>query len=129
MAKDSDRIGVRRRLNEDWSPCSPVLRIWGAMPIFNAVVDIQHRFIAPCLVSRFGLIEIPVVLMTARPSHHVDAGSAAQNLAHGVRKGASVEVGIGLPNEVPVPLAPNVHRLFVRFHDAWHVIVAARLKQ
>jgi hypothetical protein len=40
-----------------------------------------------------------------RPRHHVDARSAAQYLAHGIRNRAAVEVRVGFGGEVPVPLA------------------------
>src|SRR6266851_7959503 len=38
-------------------------------------------------------------------------------------------MGIGLSHKAPVPLAPKVQLPLIRFHDAWHVVAAACLKQ
>src|SRR5262249_1115748 len=55
---------------------SAVLRVWRAMPVLDAVIDFQDRFVAPSPISRFRHKEIPVILMPARPRHHIAAGSA-----------------------------------------------------
>jgi hypothetical protein len=47
---------------------------------------------------------------TARPQLRVDAGPAAQDLAHGHRQGTPVELGIGLGTKAPVALAMQIVR-------------------
>src|SRR5215813_1150413 len=77
------RAGIRCGLNKNWPSCSAVLWIWSAVPVFNAAVDFQHRFIAPWPVVRFRREEIPIVLVASRPSHQIDTGSTTQYFSHG----------------------------------------------
>jgi hypothetical protein len=104
-------------------------RVRRAMPIFNAAINVEYRFIAPCGVPSLGRKEIPIVLVSARPGHDVDAGSTAKYLAHIQRNGASVKVWIRLAHKGPVTFAAKVQRPLARFHDAWHIVAAAGLQQ
>src|SRR5215831_17310474 len=88
----SYRVRIRCGLNKNRPSCPAVLWIWGAMPVFHAAVDIQHGLIVPSRVVRLCREEIPIVLMAARPSHQVDAGSTTQYLSHRQRNSASVEM-------------------------------------
>src|SRR5215469_4514283 len=70
----SDWARIRRRLDEHWSAGSAIFRIRRPMPVFDATINVQYRFVAPRRISRFRCKEIPVALVTARPDHGVDAG-------------------------------------------------------
>src|SRR5262245_17763976 len=72
----SNRVGVRRGLDKNRPPGSAVLRVWRAMPVLDAAIDLQDRFVAPSPLFRFRGKEIPVSLMPARPRHDIDAGAA-----------------------------------------------------
>src|SRR5262249_18023561 len=104
----SNRLGVRRGLNKDRSSGSAVLGVWGAMPIFDATIHLQHRLIAPCRVACLRREEVPIALVSPRPSHYVDARAATQHLTHVHGNSASVEMGIRLCVEAPVTLAPEI---------------------
>src|SRR5258708_4851708 len=99
------------------------------MPVFNAAIDPQHRFVAPGRVAGLRRKKIPVVLVSSRPCHHVDTGSSPQYLAHAQWNGAAVEMWVGLSDEAPVAHATQVQMPLIRFHDAWHVVASARLDQ
>src|SRR3977135_1034768 len=45
------RVRVRRGLNKNWSSGPAIFWIRHAMPIFNAAIDVQDRFVAPCSVA------------------------------------------------------------------------------
>src|SRR5262249_50946076 len=122
-------VRIRRGLDKDRSSGSAVLWVRCAMPIFDAAVDIQYRLVVPCRGVRLFSEEVPVVLVPTGPDHHVDAGSSAEDLAHAQGNGASVEVRVGLTREAPVTFATEVLSPLTRFHDAWHLVAAARLDQ
>src|SRR3982074_747881 len=86
------RVRVWRGLNKDRSSRPAIFWVRRAMPIFNAAIDVQYRFVAPSGVPSLGREEIPVILVPARPGHEVDAGSTAKYLSHIQRNGASVKV-------------------------------------
>src|SRR3979409_2028090 len=123
------RIWVWRGLHKNRSSGPAISWVRRAMPIFDAAIDVQYRFIAPSGVPSLGREEIPVILVPARPAHEVDAGSTAKYLAHIQRNGASVKVWIRLARKSPVTFAANVQRPLARFHDAWHIVAAAGLQQ
>jgi hypothetical protein len=100
-----------------------------AVPIFNATIDVEHRLVAPRGVPSLGREEVPIVLVPARPGHDVDAGSTAKYLAHIQWDGASIKVWIRLAHKGPVTFAAKVQRPLACFHDAWHIVAAARLQQ
>src|SRR5262249_44715390 len=125
----SDWIWIGCRLNENWSSGSAIEGIWNPVPVFDAPVDIQDRVIAPCWVARLGRDEIPVLLVSTRPCHHVDARSPAEDLAHRQRHRASVQVWVGLSDKLPIALRSQIFVPAMRVGDAWHVVVAAGLKQ
>ncbi len=54
---------VRRRLHKDRAARSAVLRVWSAVPVFDAAIDIQDRVVAPGWIPGFGCKEVPIVLM------------------------------------------------------------------
>src|SRR4030088_2524477 len=99
------------------------------MPIFNAGIDVQYRFVAPCGVPGLGREEIPVILVPARPAHEVDAGSTAKYLAHIQWDRTSVKVWVRLAYKSPVTFAADVQRPLAGFLDAWHIVAAAGLQQ
>src|SRR5215831_7244932 len=101
-------VRIRGGLNEDQSSGSAVLRVRCAMPIFDAAVDIQYRLVVPCRVVRLFSEEVPVVLVSTSPDHHVDAGSTAEDFTHAQWNGASLEVRVGLTREAPVTFATEV---------------------
>src|SRR6476620_351248 len=82
------RVRVWCGLHKDRSLRPAISWVWRAMPIFNAAIDVQYRFVAPCGVPSLGREEIPVILVPACPGHEVDAGSTANYLAHIERNGA-----------------------------------------
>src|SRR5215475_11366635 len=49
----SNRVGVRRGLDKNRPPGSAVLRVWHAMPVLDAAIDFQDRFVAPSPLFRF----------------------------------------------------------------------------
>src|SRR4029077_9803171 len=118
------RVRIRCGLNINRSSATAVLWIWRAMPIFNAAVDIQHGLVIPCGIAGFLREEIPIVLMSARPGHDIDARSSAEHLAHRQGNGASVETWIGLGNKLPVAFASQILKPAKRFGHAWHIVVA-----
>src|SRR5258708_20344022 len=67
--------------------------------------------------------------MSACPSHHIDARSSAEHLAHTYRHGTSFEVWIGLSHKFPIALAPEVFKPASRFCHAWHIDGAACFEQ
>src|SRR6202011_2449835 len=115
------RVRVRRGLNKNQPSRPAIFRVRRAMPIFNAAIDVQYRFVAPSGVPGLGREEIPVILVPARPAHDVDAGSAAKNLAHIQRNRTSVEVWIRLAHKGPVAFAAKAQRPLAGFLDAWHI--------
>src|SRR5262245_10562538 len=83
----SNWAGGRGGLNKHRSSGSAVLWVWGAMPIFDATIHLQHRLIAPCRAACLGREEVPIALVSPRPGHHVAARSAVPHLAHVYRNG------------------------------------------
>src|SRR5882757_7588191 len=123
------RVRVWRGLNKNRSSRPTIFSVRRAMPIFNAAIDVQYRFVTPSGVPSLGREEIPVILVPARPAHDVDAGSTAKYLAHIQRNRASVEVWIRLAHKSPVAFAAKVQRPLACFHNAWHIVAAAGLQQ
>src|ERR1700682_2730306 len=123
------RVRVWRGLNKNRSSRPATSWVRRAVPIFNAAIDVQYRFVTPSGVPRLGREEIPVILVPARPAHDVDAGSTAKYLAHIQRNRASVEVWIRLAHKSPVAFAAKVQRPLACFHNAWHIVAAAGLQQ
>src|SRR5467141_1979572 len=123
------RVRVWRGLNKNQSSRPAISWVRRAMPIFNAAIDVQYRFVTPSGVPSLGREEIPVIFVPARPSHDVDAGSTAKYLAHIQRNRAPVKVRIGLGHKSPVTFAANVQRPLAGFLDAWHIVAAAGLQQ
>lgn len=78
------------------------------MPIFNAAVDVQHGVVVPGSVVRLVREIIPVILVAARPIHHVDTGSATQHFAHRHGKGAPIDSGIWFSLKAPVPFGSEI---------------------
>jgi hypothetical protein len=99
------------------------------MPILNATINVQDRFIVPGWVAGFGGEELPVALVAARPRHPVHAGAAAQDLPHRQVNGSAMEVQVWLGREAPIPLVPKAHWPFACFHDCRYLIAAARFQQ
>src|SRR5258706_6917468 len=119
------RVRVWRGLNKNRSSGPAISWVRRTMPIFNAAIDVQYRFIAPSGVASLGREEIPVILVPARPDHDVDAGSTAKHLAHIQRNGAPVKVRIGLGHKSGVTWAGKVQRTLAWFYDARHIVAAA----
>src|SRR6202043_2878914 len=113
------RVRVWRGVNKDRSSDPAVSWVRRATPIFNAAIEVQYRFVAPCGVPGLCREEIPVILVPARPSHEVDAGSTAKYLAHIQWNGASIKVRVRLAHKSPVTFATNVQRPLAGFFDAW----------
>src|SRR5260370_794758 len=67
------RVRVWRGLNKNRSSRPAISWFRRAMPIFNAAIDVQYRFVTPSGVPSLGREEIPVILVPARPAHAVDA--------------------------------------------------------
>src|SRR5262252_9362367 len=84
----SDGLGVRLWLNKHRPTRSPIFGIRSAMPVLDASINIEYRFVAPGLISRFRCEEPPVALVAAGPDHCVNARSAAQDFAHSQGYGA-----------------------------------------
>src|SRR5258707_3229923 len=120
--RTSHRVRVWLGLNTNRSSRPATSWVRRAVPIFNAAIDVQDRFVAPCSVPSLGREEIPVIPVPARPGHEVDAGSTAKYLAHIQRNGASVKVWIRLAQKSPVTFAAKVQRPLACFHDAWHIV-------
>src|SRR5258707_10362192 len=88
-----------------------------------------YRLIVPRRLAGLGCEEIPIVLMSARPTHHIDARSPSKHLAHLQRYGTSFEAWIGLIDKLPIALAPEVFKPASCFRHAWHVVAAACFEQ
>src|ERR1700732_3072796 len=99
------------------------------MPIFDAPIDIQHRLIVPRGIARLRREIVPVILVSTRPSHQIDAGSTAQDLSHIHWNGASVQMRIRLSLEGPVPIATKIGWPSTGLHDAGHIVAAAGFQQ
>src|ERR1700724_2594601 len=100
----ANEAGGERGPHIDQPSGSAVLRVRLALPIFNTAIDVQDRLIVPCSVSRLIREVVPIVLVATHPIHHVDAGPAAQHLAHGHRKSAPMQLWIWLRLKSPVSL-------------------------
>src|SRR5262245_25244837 len=70
----SNRVGVRRGLDKHRPPGSAVLRVWHAMPVLDAPIDFQDRWVAPSPISPLRRKEIPVILMPAPRTHPFATG-------------------------------------------------------
>src|SRR3984893_2021516 len=99
------------------------------MPIFDAPIDIQHRLIVPRGIPRLRREIVPVILVSTRPSHQIDAGSTAQDLAHIHWNGASVQMRIRLSLEGPVPIASKIGGPLTGLHNAGHIVAPASFQQ
>src|SRR5262249_21657045 len=122
-------IWILRGLDKYWSSGSAELRVRCSVPIFNMAVDLQHRFVVPRRIAGLRCEEIPIVLMSACPGHDVNARSSAKHSSHGERHGASVDMGIGLRDEFPIPFGSKVFVPSTCLADAWHIVVTTSLKQ
>src|SRR5262245_32944263 len=125
----SRRVRILQRLDKYRPPGSAISWIRCPLPVFDAAINIKHRFIAPPRVPCFGCKEVPVALVTASPDHCVYAGSAAQHFSHAQGNGAAIEVWVRLGLELPVSLASDIHDPLARILDSWYVIVATGLDQ
>ena len=121
--------GIGRGLHEDGASGAAMARIGRALPILDLPEDLRDRVIAPGLIAGLLGEEVPVAAVAARPHHHVDAGAAAQHLAHRHRNGAAVQIGVWLRDETPVGRAAEVGRPRRRVHDARHLVAAAGFDQ
>src|SRR5215469_1046712 len=75
-------VGIGCRLDEHESARSTILWVRRPMPVFDAVIDLQHGLVAPRRIPCFGREEIPVALVAASPNHRINTRSAAQDLPH-----------------------------------------------
>src|ERR1700758_5418258 len=76
----SNRVGIGRELHEDRPTGSTLIRVDLTVPIFNTAEGFQNRLIVPGIVACFGRKVIPVVLVSPRPCHCVDAGTPPRTL-------------------------------------------------
>jgi len=125
----SDRIRVRRGLNKNQPTSSAARGVWCALQAFSPAIYLQYRLMVLCCVAGLGCEEIPIVLISACPTHHIDRRSPAKYLAHTQRHGTSFEVWIGLIHKVPIALAPEVFKPPSCFCNAWHLVAAACFEQ
>src|SRR6266404_8751189 len=58
-----DRVRVWRGLNKNRSSRPATSWVWHAVPIFDAAIDVQYGFVAPCGVPSLGREEIPVIFV------------------------------------------------------------------
>src|SRR5262245_3564469 len=65
----ADRLRVRLRLNEHRSTRSAIRGIRRAMPIFDASIRIEHRFVTPGAIAGLRCEEVPIAPGAARPDH------------------------------------------------------------
>lgn len=94
--------------DSDRSTSASARRVTRTLPILDAAVDVQHRFVIPCITSRLGGEEVPVGLLAARPCHHVDARTPTENLSHRQRQRPAVEVPVRLSLERPIRSPPRL---------------------
>jgi hypothetical protein len=127
--RGSNRVGIGRCLNKHRPAGSPAIRVRLTVPIFKATVDSQNGLLVPRIVARFRGEEIPVVLVASRPSDRIDAGAAAQDLAHRQRHAPAVQMWTWLGKEIPVALAGVIGGPTNCFPHLWDVVPSASLQQ
>src|SRR6202011_2162450 len=125
----SDWFRVRSGLNEYRSASPPAFGVWCAMPVFDALVELEYGIVVPRRIIDLRCEEVPIVLVPTCPSHHVYAGSATQDFPHIQRDRAPVEARIGLSSTLPVALAADTQEPLVRLSYVRNVITAACLNQ
>src|SRR5262249_49542615 len=103
-----DRIWIARRFHIDEATLAAPQWVGRSLPVFDATVNTEHGFIAPpgitCPVSE----KVPVILVSARPYHRIDARTATEHLAHRERQPAPVEQWVGHGLESPIPLRSKI---------------------
>ncbi len=104
-------------------------RIGRPLPVFDAAIDVEHRFIGPAGIARLSGKMIPIAFVAPRPDHDIDARTAAETLAHRHRQFAAIEVRIGLGLKAPVAFAPKVCWPERGVHDRLGFVAATRLDQ
>jgi hypothetical protein len=98
-----DRIGIARRFHINDAALTAPQWVGLALPVLDATVNAEDGFIVPagitCLVGEI----VPVILVSARPYHRIDARTAAEHLPHRERQPAPVEQWIGRGLKSPIP--------------------------
>src|SRR5262245_35913011 len=114
--------------DEHGSAAAAIVDLRCAVPVLDPSVQIQYRLMTPGRVARLSGKVVPIVFVSAHPTHQIDAGAAAEHLAHVLRNRAPVQVWIGLCDKIPVTLAAEVETPLTGVHDSGHIISAAGLK-
>jgi hypothetical protein len=98
-----DRIWIARRFHINEAAIAAPQWIGRSLPVLDAMVNAKDGFIVPagitCLVSE----KVPVILVSARPYHRINARTAAEHLPHREREPAPVEQSIGHGLKFPIP--------------------------
>src|SRR6516225_9662912 len=122
-------VGVACRFYMDEATLATPPWIWFSLPVLEATIQAEDRFIAPAGIVCLFCKVIPVILVAARPYHRIDARAAAEHLASAQREAASIEQWIGRSLKCPIPFCSNIGEPLFRFPDAWQVVGASRLQQ
>ena len=93
---------------------------WQGTPQYGAASE--DRFTVPagitCLVGEV----FPVILVSARPHHRIDARTAAEHLPYREQQPAAVEQWIGHGLKSPIPFCSEIGEPMSCLSYAWHVV-------
>ena len=86
------------------------IRIRNAGPIFYSTpVKFEDGAVSPIGIGGFSGVQVPIRLVSSGPSPDIDAGAAAQNLAHRVQDGAPVQIRAWFRDEAPVERTAKIY--------------------
>src|SRR5271155_2875385 len=77
-----DWIGIARRFHIDEAARAAPQRVGRSLPILDATVNPEDGFTAPAAIASLVGEIVPVVLVSARPCHDIDARTTAEHLPH-----------------------------------------------
>src|SRR6516165_12827029 len=97
--------------------------------VLEATIQAEDRFIAPAGIAGLFCKVLPVILVSARPYHRVDARAAAEHLARAQREATSVEQWIRRGLNCPIPFCSDIGEPLSRVSNTWQVVGASRLEQ
>lgn len=124
-----DGLRVANRVDVHCTAAAASGGIRCAPPIFDTTIDVEHRAIAPGFVISFLREVFPIILVTARPYHHVDAGAATEHFAHIERNRALIEMRVRLCDEFPITIGAEIERPLPWREHFGNIVSAARFDQ
>src|SRR6516165_1518968 len=120
----------RRGLYVHSSMLAAIVRVGASGPRLDSMaIQVENCFITPRSIARFGGVEIPIGLMSARPCRNIDTGAATQDLTHRVRDRAAVQTWIRFGDKTPIQFAAKRHRPAVRIGNHVRLVAASGFQQ